>query len=319
MKVLLLVIKHQKANLNSYYEGISSYADVDVRRLDTDEQSNLARYFKQHVNTRAYDRIIFMLRFKREIRQLAFIRTVPNLVILEHDVWTNYYPGAKYYGKFSRHYRDLPWARVLVSSHQLSLKLQNEDHNAIFIPKPYDSTFLKNLHKERDIDIAFVGSTDNSVYTQRNTLLTSLSKRVGLRAITTKPGNDYLNSLNRIKIFVGADIGFCEYMTKNFEAMACGCLLFTWSQGAEENQAIGFIDLKNVVLYNSVDEFVEKLALINSDPDRAQRIATAGQRLVESRHNHLHVGKLVIDAIIAPLRPMPQPSKLDRLKYLFRR
>jgi hypothetical protein len=37
---------------------------------------------------------VFFLRFKQEIRQVAFIRTIPNLVILEHDAYQNYIPAS---------------------------------------------------------------------------------------------------------------------------------------------------------------------------------------------------------------------------------
>lgn len=41
-----------------------------------------------------YDRILFFLRFKKEMRQVRFIRSVPNLVILEHDAYQNYIPAS---------------------------------------------------------------------------------------------------------------------------------------------------------------------------------------------------------------------------------
>lgn len=319
MKILLLVIKHQLANLEALYAGIAEQANVHLQRLDSDQQSHLENYFNANITIPNYDRIVFFLRFKQEIRQIGFIRTLPNLVILEHDACQNYFPTSKYYGKFSRHYRDLPWTRILVSGFQVSQRLKAEGHETSFIPKAYDHTLLKNLHLIRDITFGFVGSTHNKLYAKRNELLNDISNQFELEIITTKPGIDYLNALNRIKYFISADIGFDEYMTKNFEAMACGCILVTWNQGQTENDALGFVDMKNVVLYNSIEELSNKLNVLQQDSTLSESIANEGQALVEQNNNCNAVGKRIIDALAPPLKQKPDLSKLDKYKYIFRR
>ncbi len=85
MKVLFLVQKEQRAILDRLYDGVAANCESDLRWLTSEDQRNLRRYFKREVQVERYDRIVFFLRFKQEIRQVAFIRTVPNLVILEHD------------------------------------------------------------------------------------------------------------------------------------------------------------------------------------------------------------------------------------------
>ena len=83
MKVLFLVQKDQRAILDRLYEGVAAHCDCDIRWLSSDEQRHLRRYFHREVDVSRYDRIVFFLRFKQEIRQVSFIRTLPNLVILE--------------------------------------------------------------------------------------------------------------------------------------------------------------------------------------------------------------------------------------------
>lgn len=104
MKVLLLVQKEQRAILDRLYDGIAAHCECDVRWLSSAEQRNLRGYFRREVDVSRYDRIVFFLRFKQEVRQVGFIRTIPNLVILEHDAYQNYIP-CKYTGKFSAHYQ----------------------------------------------------------------------------------------------------------------------------------------------------------------------------------------------------------------------
>ncbi len=92
MKVLFLVQKEQRAILDRLYDGIAAHCECDTRWLSSEEQADLRGYFRKHVDVSRYDRILFFLRFKKEMRQVRFIRSVPNLVILEHDAYQNYIP-----------------------------------------------------------------------------------------------------------------------------------------------------------------------------------------------------------------------------------
>src|SRR5690554_5384629 len=97
MKVLFLVQKEQRVILDRLYESVIENTDCDLLWLSDKEQADLRSYFRQHINVAKYDRIIIFLRFKKEIRQIGFLQTIPNLVILEHDAWQNYFP-CKYQG-----------------------------------------------------------------------------------------------------------------------------------------------------------------------------------------------------------------------------
>lgn len=313
MRTLFLVQAEQRAILDRLYEGIQKNCDCDIRWLGREEQANLRRYFREHVDVTRYERILFFLRFKQEIRQVDFIRSVPNLVILEHDAYQNYIP-CKYTGKFSAHYRNLPWARVISSGCVVTRRLQQEGVDAVFIPKGYDQTLLRDLGRERDIELGFVGSTKSVAYSGRKALLDELAQLEDLVVTRTNSGEDYLNALNRIRFFVSADVGMGEYMIKNFEAMACGCVLFAYDQGEEENQALGFIDMENLVLYRTVSELRSKLAQLRADPAWAGRIAYKGRVLAESRFSFERIGTQIVQAMQAPLRSAPAPGWLCRLR-----
>lgn len=185
MKVLLLVQKEQRVILDRLYEGIAAHVDCDLRWLSDEEQADLRRYFRDKVELSRYTRIVFFLRFKKEIRQVSFIRTVPNLVILEHDAWQNYFP-CKYQGKFSAHYRKLPAARVLCSGFKVAERLKAEGADAVFVPKGYDQTLLRNLGSPRDIELGFVGSTKSGIYSERKAMLEDIARREPLQIVRTR-------------------------------------------------------------------------------------------------------------------------------------
>ncbi|ANQ86736.1 glycosyltransferase [Azoarcus olearius] len=313
MKILLLVQKEQRVILDRLYEGIAAHTDCDLRWVGKADQANLRRYFRREVDVNAYERIVFFLRFKQEIRQVPFIRTVPNLVILEHDACQNYFPG-KYQGKFSRHYAKLPWARVISSGYTVSERLRAEGYDAVFVPKGYDPAVLRNLGLARDIELAFVGSTKSAVYTGRRAMLDEIAAREQLLVTRTASGEDYLRTLNRIRFFVSPDVGIGEYMIKNFEAMACGCVLCAYDQGEAENAALGFRDMETVVLYRSAEELSTKLAVLRADAALTERIAAAGQALVERDFRFDVLGRRIAEALAPPLRAHPPLGWLDRLR-----
>ncbi len=314
MKVLFLVQKTQRIILDHLYMGVAEHTDCDLRWLDSTEQANLAAYFRNEVDVERYDRILFFLRFKKEIRQVSFIRSVPNLVILEHDAWQNYFP-CKYKGKFSAHYRRLPAARVMCSGFQITERLRREGVDAVFVPKGYDQALLRNLGSERDIELGFVGSLQNDIYRERQAMLEAVSRREpDLTVVRTNSGDEYRVMLNRIRFFISADVGMGEYMIKNFEAMACGCVLFAYDQGEAENRALGFVDMENLVLYRNIDELQEKLAHLRANPTLADSIATAGQVLVERKYRFDLIGQQIAKALAPPLRPAVRPGWWGRLR-----
>lgn len=307
MNILFLVQKEQRVILNELYSSVSNNVDTDLRWLSGMEQDNLKCYFEEKVDLNSYDRVVFFLRFKKELRQINFIKTIPNLVILEHDAYQNYIP-CKYTGKFSSYYKKLPWARVLSSGAMVTRRLQEEGVDAVFVPKGYDQELLSNLGKPRDIELGFIGSTKSVAYSQRRDFLETLAEKENLLATRTKSGDEYLQTLNRIRFFVSADIGMGEYMIKNFEAMACGCVLFAYDQGQEENEALGFKDMHNIVLYKTLEEFRSKLSLVREDNNLAEKIAANGQRLAEENYSFENIGKQIVESLKRPLRPR-EPTK----------
>lgn len=313
MKVLLLVQKDQRAILDRLYDGIAAHCDCDLRWLDSAQQRDLRGYFRKEVDVSRYDRIIFFLRFKQEIRQVGFIRTVPNLVILEHDAYQNYI-ACKYTGKFSVHYRKLPWVRVLSSGYCVSERLHGEGFDAVFVPKGYDQSLLQDRGLERDIELAFVGSVNSVAYSGRKALLDELGQVENLLVTRTKSGEEYCETLNRIRFFASADVGMGEYMIKNFEAMACGCVLLAFDQGEAENRALGLRDMENVVFYTRIQQLQEKLAVLRADPVLAERIARNGRDLAIAQFSFAAIGRRIVDELQPPLRAQAPMSPWQRLR-----
>lgn len=313
MKVLFLVQKEQRAILDRLYDGIAAECECDIRWLTDREQDDLRRYFREQVKVEQYDRIVFFLRFKKEVRQVGFIRTLPNLVILEHDAYQNYIP-CKYTGTFSAHYRKLPWARIITSGAVVTRRLCDEGFDAVFVPKGYDQALLRNERQQRDIELAFVGSLRSVAYSGRKAMLEAIAAEEELLITRTNSGEEYSQTLSRIRFFVSADVGMGEYMIKNFEAMACGCVLLAYDQGEEENRALGFVDMHNIVLYRDVAQLRAKLQQLRENPALVAAISLNGQDLVEQHYTFHALGGAIVQALRAPLRPRGEPGWWEKLR-----
>jgi glycosyltransferase involved in cell wall biosynthesis len=309
----MLVMGEQRIILDNLYDVIRLNSEqCDVVRLGKPEQLHLAAVLREK-DYRAYDRVVIFSRLKRLRCQLDVLRCIPGLVFLEHDACQNYMPCSKYRGLYSAFYRRLPWARVLASGAGVARRLRDEGADALFVPKGYDERLLANQGVARDIEAAFLGSLKGSAYQERRRMLEAIAAQSGLLITRTESGEEYLGLLNRIRIFISADVGMGEYMIKNFEAMACGCVLLAWSQGEEEDSALGFEDGKNVMLYRSAEEAVEKINRLKANPELAERIAYAGQTFVEQNYTFARVGRDLARAIEQPMRPWPGVSALQRM------
>ncbi|MBM6445488.1 glycosyltransferase family 1 protein (plasmid) [Pseudomonas sp. MIL9] len=312
MKVMLLVMDEQRVILDRLYEIVQRHCnECIVYRLSKQQQMNLGPFLAS-VEYQNFDRVVIFSRVKRLTRQLRVLKCIRGLVFLEHDAYQNYMPASKYRHVYSRLYSRLPSCRALVSGAVVARQMQAENIDAVFVSKGYDEQMLRNTGIERDIPIGFLGSLKSTEYAQRKALLESLSKRTGMLVTRTKSGAEYLETLNRIKIFVSADIGMNEFMIKNFEAMACGCVLLAWSQG-EEDELLGFEDMHNTVFYRGEDEAVEKIKLLQSDPLLAQRIARNGQEFAQSRYSFARVGQTLAAEIQREMREWTPPSAFTRL------
>ncbi|SFB48645.1 Glycosyl transferases group 1 [Pseudomonas sp. NFIX10] len=311
MKVMLLVMDEQRVILDRLYEVVRENCnDCIIYRLSKQQQMNLGRFLAS-VNHEDFDRVVIFSRIKRLAPQLNVLKCIPGLVFLEHDAYQNYMGDSKYKGVYSRLYSRLPSCRALVSGAVVARRMQAENIDAVFVSKGYDEQMLRNTNSVRDIPVGFLGSLKSTEYAQRKALLESLSRRTGMLVTRTKSGSEYVETLNRIKIFVSADLGMGEFMIKNFEAMACGCVLLAWSQG-EEDHLLGFKDMENTVFYCSEDEAVEKLELLQREPELAARIARNGQAFAESQYSFARVGQLLAAEIQREMRPWQAPSTLTR-------
>jgi len=284
LRVLALTQANRMPNWDLFYQELGTHVDLDYRKLSRKEQSNLKSYFKK-IDIDSYDRIFLELRFKRQLKQKYFIATLPNLVEYEWDATQNYKKNGKYEGAWSKYYSTMTSLRVISSGHLISERLRQEGYDVRFVPKGFNESEISYLGLKRDIKLGFIGRIEKAAYDERKKFIESCVSELNLKILRTSPGKEYNETLNRIQFFISADQGLEEYMGKNFEAMAAGCVLCCYRQGNGEEEALGLKDMENVVLYTTLQELKEKLEILYSDNAKSERISKAGKKLADSEYS----------------------------------
>lgn len=316
MRVLVLTAEARVPDLSAVYQSLPRYLDIDLHVLGKAQQRQLRRYLAG-LDLQSYQRILLDLPFKHMVAQATLLARLPGLLIYEEDACQNYLATSKWQGAFSRFYRQLPAARLVVTGASVAQRLRSEGFDALFMAKGYNPHLLFNEQQVRDIELGFIGRTASRDYAGRKALLDSLAALEPLQLLRTEPGAEYRHMLNRIRYFVSADVGLGEYMAKNFEAMACGCVLLAWRQGSEE-EAIGLQHDEHLLLYSSLDELREHLARLRREPQLAERLARAGQAFVASQLSHEQLAVRLAAVLQEPWPSLPVASRWQRFCSLFK-
>ncbi|MBF7729850.1 glycosyltransferase family protein [Pseudomonas sp. N040] len=306
MRVLVLTASPRLPDLCTLYGELGKHVDLHVLQLEKKQQRDLRKALRD-IDLASFARVLLDLPFKNVYRQTGYLSRLNGLLIYDEDACQNYLSNSRWYGAFSQFYQRLPQARILVTGASVAARLQGEGFAVSFAPKGYDPArqYLQPGSQDlqqRDIELGFIGRTASAAYAGRKELLEQLASVEPLQLLRTEPGDAYRQMLNRIRLFVSADVGLGEYMAKNFEAMACGCVLLAWRQGSEE-PAIGLQDGEHLLLYSSLAELRAHIAALRVDPQRAQRIADSGRAFVQAQLSYTHLA-----ARMAALLAEPWPS-----------
>jgi spore maturation protein CgeB len=314
MKVLVIFKSHTPIPLDPMWDSLAKHCSVTRIPFGKSELGNFSAALGR-VDFRGYDRVLVDQNIRLIGSSYPSLKQVPNLVFLEHDACQHHLPESRWCGKYDVVFRDISQVRVLVPNRTTEAAFRKAGLDSAYLPKCYNAARVVCEGLPRDIEFGYIGRTKNRIYRQRRKLLHALQHTVGLQMFKTEDGDyaGYNRLLNRIRFFISADLGFNEYMFKNFEAMAAGCVLVAKRQPQIEQEALGFVDMENVTLYDDLNELLEKIGRLRRDPQFANAIADSGRRLVESRHSMSHRGEELYRLLLPEIRPAAPPSAWEKL------
>lgn len=228
---------------------------------------------------------------KSLLRGLEEITHVPKVHIMGD--YAGFYAGPnagrnkddkKYHKFLDKHRFDMIFA------HDKFIYYKLKDHYPMFhIPFCVDTSLYYNKDIERDHDTAALYSANPAIYPHRRKVQEIL--RANFNCITGKNEVrwDYINHLNRTKIFVNNNEKWHILSLKLFEATACGAMFLT--DRIDFMDEYGYEDGKHLVIYNNDDDMVQKVRYYLEHEDEREKIAEAGRMLT--------VEKYSMDAVIA--------------------
>jgi len=292
LNVLVISIEERNPENGRLFDYLGQKCNLDLLKLSRVQAKSFYNYIK-FKNCDKYDRVLIDLPFRLIYQHAKKLRKIKRLVFYEEDSCQNYIKGSKWYGKFSKFYQSIPGARVLTTSSFVTSEFVKNGIDAIYIGKSFDESVIGNRGFNREIKFAFVGRVKNKVYKQRQLILDDISQFIPLKFLRAPPGAQYDLLLNKILYFISADCGLGEYMIKNFEALAAGCLLCVFRLPTEIS-LIGFKDMKNVILYSSSKELVEKIEIVENNPELKEAIVKNGVLLAKNYTFHDHSQRLVL-------------------------
>jgi len=320
MKLAIVTHVPRPICMDSLFAALQTKTDVSIFKASKQDCKRLGCFLKG-LGLTAFDKVLLDLPFKYLRKEAGVIRTLADVTIYEEDATQNFIPQSKWAGKFSRFYRTIPHAKIINTGARVSQRFREQGIDSHFVSKGFDPAALWNAEERRTISLGFIGTLGSNVYQQRKNAIEYMEAHQGLKLFRTQTPEEYRARLNSIDVFFSADIGLGEYMAKNFESMACGCILLAYRQGNGEEEALGLVDGVNCLLYSSVSEAKERLVFLQ------QQGAAFKEKLREAslKHAQSHFARNILAEafwqviMCKPTRLPPRPFFATQLLPLWRR
>ncbi len=315
MNLLIISTPAKLKRTKHLWLAVGQLAKVRHEILETGTYANL-KDLADRCDFKGFDRVIVDHNLRRMHREYKQLSRIPNLVLFDFDFYINYLPEGECRGKLESVLKTLNEHRLITSGCAIKDDLLAKGYDAVYSPKAYDAHFVRDLGTPRDIELGFIGRSNHWAYDMRRKMLDHLQQEFGLQVLRTEENEEYGQALSRIKIFINPDLGYNEIMIKNFEAMAAGCALVAPRPLKEEQARLEWVDLENIALYENHDELVEKVKLLQKDPEGVRQIARAGQELAVNKHRWEARAPAILELLRPPLRRPPPLTLKDRWNLL---
>jgi len=179
---------------------------------------------------------------------------------------------------------------LLNSSEQYIPAFSNSVKYAVWFPNGYPSDLISPRDNvERNIDVGFCGSSIDS----RNAVLNAIEKEIRIKRDVFIIGEDMVQALSSYKIAfnfnIADDVNF-----RTFEAAGAGALVLTnYTPNLEKLFKLN----EEVVVYNSVEDFVNKAKFLLSNPETLYKISRAGYIRALQEHSYDTRAKQLVEIL----------------------
>jgi hypothetical protein len=170
-------------------------------------------------------------------------------------------------------------------------------HSVSWLPLAYATTHSSDYSGPREIDVAYVGSTNWKIYPQRGELLDSILEVHKNSFIGQCVPSEMFRKYEHSKIVFNFS-PMNDINMRFFEAMGSGALLMTnriYNNGADDL----FHEGKDYLIYNDTQDLLLKINTVLNDQESLLAISQNGQERVRSSHTYSHRVTEIIEHISA--------------------
>jgi hypothetical protein len=191
----------------------------------------------------------------------------------------------------SRQTLSLLFDHVFLYQRDYTSAFTQHPHEAVhWSPWACDRTLFRNLGRERDLDVAFVGQLFKP-RSDRRRIMTELARRFRVNTQRYYLQAEIPEVYSRAKIVINLPVGH-DLNSRFFEAMSCGALLLTTKE--RNGQEDLFEEGRHYVAFSSEEELFERVSYFLEHEEERAQIARAGCELVERDHSlDRRLGELV--------------------------
>lgn len=160
------------------------------------------------------------------------------------------------------------------------------NNNSVWFPSCYDDVLISPLSGDPTHDIGFCGNINNRdglIDTLRNTF-----DKFKLDEFVI--GDAMVRAINSYKVHFNANISI-DINYRNFETLGCGTCLLTSHNPYYKN--LGLEDGVNCLIYNSVEEMLDKASWAIDNDEPREKIAHNGLKLAKDHTYENRVGRIL--------------------------
>ncbi|MBI5094607.1 MAG: glycosyltransferase family 1 protein [Candidatus Hydrogenedentes bacterium] len=224
--------------------------------------------------------------------------------MVEHDAWMNYSERNPLYRRWSEYLSKNRIDAIAVSGRSVQERLQEEGFQCWYLPKAAPAAFLEHRNSYSGC-VCMFGNTQSlpGMYESRKEMFDSV-RRVGLldrlgfkcgagfakmrQTLASPRGIPRIHTLRfefrempeMLRLYSAAiicDIGMREPMAKHFEVSGLGVAPIRDDETKGELEKLGYKDGESMVLYNGVDDLVDKLNFYSQNDGQLRSIQDAAR------------------------------------------
>lgn len=316
MKVLWISSESNKDRFYGFTEQLKQSCELTECWLDAKQQKHVVKAVGAK-QIKTYDRILLQLPVSVLLKQTAYLRCVPHLVLLQPALASVALGNAKDFERYLKFIAQAPWIRVLTPAGLLEQDLRKNKVDVAGVPIGINMAWFKDKAAERTHWAAIIGDLEQPDIKSRRHLLFDIKTQNKLQIFDEEKVPALNDQLNNVGVVVVSDEGWKHYRALGFQAMASGALLLTWDRGEVENRACGFEDMENVMLYKDAKSAQAKLNFLKRHPEQLEMISAKGMQLAQQRHSNVALAKSVFAELERPLKKFTGDDVEDAVKFRF--